>query len=207
MFRSCFLAIYVTYMLLKHIRLLYELQTLDPRISYANQMRAVYDKPKSFMRGCVGLTGSTVSIHQFGKTPAGPVLYVHPMLTLADLAILLGHLDKTPSFFAEPRAFRYPLIGQWLNKMAAIKKSGDPNEAAEKIEDIVRKGQSFILSEDDGIDYEALAGRLGILVVPVETAGVGDMQKGALFKRLRPADIDLTIHQAYAISEKKQLRA
>ncbi|MDI3411625.1 hypothetical protein QKW52_21385 [Bacillus sonorensis] len=51
MFRYYFLVIYTVYMLLKHIKLLYELQTLDPRLSYAKQMEAVYDKPKSFMRG------------------------------------------------------------------------------------------------------------------------------------------------------------
>ncbi|MCY7856870.1 1-acyl-sn-glycerol-3-phosphate acyltransferase [Bacillus sonorensis] len=206
MFRYYFLVIYTVYMLLKHIKLLYELQTLDPRLSYAKQMEAVYDKPKSFMRGCIGLTGSTVSIHQFGKTPKGPVLYVHPKLKLADLAVLLGHLDKTPSFFAEPRAFRYPLVHQWLNKMGAIKKNGGEHTAVEQIEEIVRKGQSFILSEVDGIDYESLSSRLGVPIVPIETSGIEDMQKGSFFKRLKPADLDLTIHRAY-LPENKRLRA
>ncbi|XBO85314.1 hypothetical protein AAGG52_13500 [Bacillus licheniformis] len=98
MFRYCFLWIYSAYMLIKHIKLLQALQTLDPRLSYANQMEAVFDKPKAFMRGCIGLTGSTVSIHQNGRSPAGPVLYVHPKLGLSELAVLLGHLDKTASF-------------------------------------------------------------------------------------------------------------
>ncbi|KAA6451757.1 1-acyl-sn-glycerol-3-phosphate acyltransferase [Bacillus swezeyi] len=207
MIRYGFLLIYAAYMLMKHIRLLNELQTLDPRLSYANQMKAVYDKPKAFMRGCIGLTGSTVSIHQFGKTPAGPVLYVHPKLNLAELALLLGHLDKTASFFADPRAFRYPLIRQWLNKMAVVKKDADKTAAVEEMEEIVRKGQSFILSEDDGIDYQSLSKRLGVPIVPIETAGIAGMQKGAFFKRLKPVDIDLTIHPAYVISEKEQLQA
>lgn len=114
---------YSAYMFIKHIKLLQALQTLDPRLSYANQMEAVFDKPKAFLRGCIGLTGSTVSIHQNGRSPAGPVLYVHPKLGLSELAVLLGHLDKTASFFADPRAFRYPLLSGWLNKMAAVKKA------------------------------------------------------------------------------------
>ena len=45
-----FLWIYSAYMLIKHIKLLQALQTLDPRLSYANQMEAVFDKPKAFAR-------------------------------------------------------------------------------------------------------------------------------------------------------------
>lgn len=82
-----FLWIYSAYMLIKHIKLLQAAQTLDPRLSYANQMEAVFDKPKAFLRGCIGLTGSTVSIHQNGRSPAGPVLYVHPKLGLSELAV------------------------------------------------------------------------------------------------------------------------
>ncbi|MGG0836671.1 1-acyl-sn-glycerol-3-phosphate acyltransferase [Bacillus paralicheniformis] len=207
MFRYCFLWVYSAYMFIKHIKLLQALQTLDPRLSYANQMQAVFDKPKAFLRGCIGLTGSTVSIHQNGRSPVGPVLYVHPKLGLSELAVLLGHLDKTASFFADPRAFRYPLLSGWLNKMAAVKKSADKEASLEKVEEIVRKGQSFILSEDDGLDYKSLSKRLGLPIVAVETAGTEDMKKGKLFKRLRPADIDLTIHPAYVLTENKQLRA
>jgi predicted component of type VI protein secretion system len=107
---------YSAYMFIKHIKLLQALQTLDPRLSYANQMEAVFDKPKAFLRGCIGLTGSTVSIHQNGRSPAGPVLYVHPKLGLSVLAVLLGTLIKRLRFFADPRAFRYPLLSGWLNK-------------------------------------------------------------------------------------------
>ncbi len=48
MFRYCFLWMYSAYMFIKHIKLLQALQTLDPRLSYANQMEAVFDKPKAF---------------------------------------------------------------------------------------------------------------------------------------------------------------
>ncbi|MFN2745681.1 MULTISPECIES: lysophospholipid acyltransferase family protein [Bacillus] len=207
MIRYGFLLIYTAYMFLKHIRLLGELRTLDPRLSYANQMKAVYDKPKSFLRGCIGLTGSTVSIHQFGKTPAGPVLYVHPKPGLRELALLVGHLDKTASFFAKPRAFRYPLVNQWLKKMAVLNKHTDKAAAIEEIEELLRKGQSFILSENDGVDYKSISKRLGVPIVPVETDGTRDMVKGSFFKRLKPVDIDLTIHPGYVVSDKKQLQA
>ncbi|NPC92731.1 1-acyl-sn-glycerol-3-phosphate acyltransferase [Bacillus sp. WMMC1349] len=207
MFRLSFLTMHMTYMLVKHMKLLRELQILDPRLSYVKQMEIVYDKPKAFMREWIGLTGSTVSIHQYGRLHAGPVIYVHPKLKLLDLALILGHLDKTASFFAEPRVFRYPLIRQWLNKMGVIKKGGDQKTNLEQIEEYIRKGQSFILSEDDDIDYHSLSGRLNVPIVPVETAGTEEMIKGIVFKRLRAVDLDLTIHPAYVSKEKKQFRA
>lgn len=61
--------------------------------------------------------------------------------------------------------------------MAAVRKSADKEASLEEVEEILRKGQSFIMSEDDGLDYKSLSKRLGIPIVAVETAGTEDMKK------------------------------
>ena len=41
--------------------------------------------------------------------------------------------------------------------MAAVRKSADKEASLEEVEEILRKGQSFIMSEDDGLDYKSLS--------------------------------------------------
>ncbi|MCY8277334.1 1-acyl-sn-glycerol-3-phosphate acyltransferase, partial [Bacillus inaquosorum] len=76
MVRYSLLVVYIVYMLLKNMKQLFNQTMLDPRLSYKKQMTLVYEQPKAFMEGCIGITGSVVTIHQLEPIPRGPVLYV-----------------------------------------------------------------------------------------------------------------------------------
>ncbi|AWM17338.1 hypothetical protein DKG76_11470 [Bacillus inaquosorum] len=179
---------------------------LDPRLSYKKQMTLVYEQPKAFMEGCIGITGSVVTIHQLEPIPRGPVLYAHPRLRLAELALIAGYIEEPAGFIANPKLFRLPFIGQWLNRMDVIA-DGSSEKVYEDVTKQLEKGQSLILSLDGSIDPVELAARYHLPLVMVETKGTDDLQKGSIFKRLKPADIELSFSKAYIPANEKQLRA
>ncbi|MCY9382959.1 1-acyl-sn-glycerol-3-phosphate acyltransferase [Bacillus inaquosorum] len=206
MVRYSLLVVYIVYMLLKNMKQLFNQTMLDPRLSYKKQMTLVYEQPKAFMEGCIGITGSVVTIHQLEPIPRGPVLYVHPRLRLAELALIAGYIEEPAGFIANPKVFRLPFIGQWLNRMDVIA-DGSTEKVYEDVTNQLEKGQSLILSLDGSIDPVELAARYHLPLVMVETKGTDELQKGSIFKRLKPADIELSFSKAYIPANEKQLRA
>lgn len=206
MIRYSWLVIYIVNMLLKNIKQLFNHTMLDPRLSYKKQMTLVYEQPKAFFEGCIGITGSVVMIHQPEPIPSGPVLYVHPHLRLPELALIAGYIEEPAGFIANPKVFRLPLIGQWLSRMDIIA-DGSSEKVYEEATKQLEKGQSLILSLDGSIDPAELAARYHLPLVMVETKGTDDLQKGSLIKRLKPADIELSFSKAYIPANEKQLRA
>ncbi|MDR4435409.1 lysophospholipid acyltransferase family protein [Bacillus tequilensis] len=206
MVRCSWLVIYIVYMLLKNMKQLFNQRMLDPRLSYKKQMTLVYEQPKAFLEGCIGITGSVVTIHQPEPIPEGPVLYVHPRLRLAELALIAGYIEEPAGFIANPTLFRLPFIGQWLKRMDVIA-GGSSEKVYEDLTKQLEKGQSLILSLDGCIDPVELAAHCHLPLVLVETKGTDDMQKGSFFKRLTPADVELSFSKAYIPANEKQLRA
>lgn len=94
MVRYSLLVVYIVYMLLKNMKQLFNQAMLDPRLSYKKQMTLVYEQPKAFLEGCIGISGSVVTIHQPEPIPQGPILYVHPRLRLAELALIAGYIEE-----------------------------------------------------------------------------------------------------------------
>lgn len=84
---------------------------------------------------------------------------------------------------------------------------GDSEKVYEDVTKQLEKGQSLILSLDGSIDPVELAARYHLPLVMVETKGTDNMQKGSFFKRLKPADIELSFSKAYIPANEKQLRA
>ncbi|MGF7532898.1 1-acyl-sn-glycerol-3-phosphate acyltransferase [Bacillus mexicanus] len=206
MFRYSLLVVYIVYMLLKHMKQLFNQRMLDPRLSYKKQMTLVYEQPKAFLEGCIGITGSVVTIHQPEQIPHGPVLYVHPRLHVTELALIAGYIEEPAGFIAKPKAFRLPFVGQWLDRMDVIS-DGDSEKVYEDVTKQLEKGQSLILSLNGSIDPVALASRHQLPLVMVETKGTEDLLKGSFFKRLKPADIELSFSKAWIPANEKQLRA
>ncbi|KUP30500.1 hypothetical protein AU387_18325 [Bacillus halotolerans] len=206
MIRYSCLVIYIMYMLLKNIKQLFNQRMLDPRLSYKKQMTLVYEQPKAFLEGCIGISGSVITIHQPEPIPSGPVLYVHSRLGLPELALIAGYIEEPAGFIANPKVFRLPIIGQWLERMNVIRESSS-EMVYENILTQLEKGQSMILSLDGCINPLELAARYSLPVVMVETKGTDELLKGSLVKRLKPADIEVSFSKAYIPASEKQLRA
>lgn len=197
---------YVVFMFMKNIQEYINLKELDPRLSFQKQMKRVYEQPKAFMRGCIDLSGSVISIHHDRPIPDGPVLYVHPRLSVGDLVLLAGHLEDPAGFIAGKKAFRMPFLGNWLRLMDVIC-DGESRDMRQEAEVRLQKGQSLILSEDGKINPEELALRFDLPIVPVSTTGTDRLLRGRLLKRLKPADIELHVKPAYYPAVQKRLRA
>ncbi|WP_024121789.1 hypothetical protein [Bacillus halotolerans] len=206
MIRYSCLVIYIVYMLLKNIKQLFNQRMLDPRLSYKKQMTLVYEQPKAFLEGCIGISGSVITIHQPETIPSGPVLYVHSRLGLPELALIAGYIEEPAGFITNPKVFRLPIIGQWLERMNVIRESSS-DMVYEDILTQLEKGQSMILSLDGCINPLELAARCSLPVVMVETKGTDELLKGSLVKRLKPADIEVSFSKAYIPASEKQLRA
>ncbi|MBY8914072.1 1-acyl-sn-glycerol-3-phosphate acyltransferase [Bacillus sp. YC2] len=207
MIRYSCLVMYVVFMLIKNIQEYANQKLLDPRLSYQKQMSLVYERPKAFMRGCIDVSGSVISIYHDKPIPSGPVLYVHPQLRLAELVLLAGHLEEPASFIADQKAFRIPLLGKWLKLMGVISGGDSQDTVLEDVTDRLEKGQSLILSKDGKINPEELALRFGLPIVNVETSGTDKLLRGRFFKRLKTADIELHVKPACYPAAQKQLRA
>lgn len=206
MIRYGCLVMYVVFMFMKNIQEYINQKELDPRLSFQKQMKRVYEQPKAFMRGCIDVSGSVISIHHDRPIPDGPVLYVHPRLGVGDLLLLAGHLEDPAGFIAGKKAFRMPFLGNWLRLMGVIC-DGDSRDVRQEAEVRLQKGQSLILSEDGKINPEELALRFDLPIVPVSTTGTDRLLRGRLLKRLKPADIELHVKPAYYPAVQKRLRA
>ena len=206
MIRYSCLVIYIVYMLLQNTQQLFNQRMPDPRLSYKKQMTLVYEQPKAFLEGCIGISGSVITIHQPEPIPSGPVLYVHSRLGLPEIALIAGYIEEPAGFIANPKVFRLPIIGQWLERMNVIRESSS-EMVYEDILTQLEKGQSMILSLDGCINPLELAARCSLPVVMVETKGTDELLKGSLFKRLKPADIEVSFSKAYIPASEKQLRA
>ncbi|AKL84847.1 1-acyl-sn-glycerol-3-phosphate acyltransferase [Bacillus atrophaeus] len=207
MIRFCCLVIYIVYMLVKNIKQLFNLTMIDPRLSYEKQMKLVYEQPKAFMRGCIDVSGSVITINQTESIPNGPVLYVHSHLRTADLVLLAGHVPGPVCFIASPKAFRIPFMGKWLERMNVIREEGNPEVMHEYITEHLQKGQSMLLSRKGSADPEEIAARLNLPIVMVETEGTDHLLRGTLFKRLKTSEIEMSFNRVYYPAEQKQLRA
>ncbi|MBD3858566.1 1-acyl-sn-glycerol-3-phosphate acyltransferase [Bacillus sp. 28A-2] len=207
MFRYWFLMIYVVVSFLKSMRHLYDHELTDPRISYTKRMQLIHEHAKRFARGCIDQSGSVMTIHQQKKLPDGPVIYVTNELNPVTTTLLIGHLDKPFAFMAKPNLFRYPILKQWLIKMAVIRQNQSDEELLEEAKERIMSGQSVLLSEKNRAIAETLAEDFDRPLVPVETSGTDRLLTGKIIKRLRPVNVDIHIKAPVMISDYAQKRA
>ncbi|MGM0755311.1 MAG: lysophospholipid acyltransferase family protein [Bacillota bacterium] len=207
MFRYWFLTIYVVVSFLKSMRHLYDHELTDPRISYTKRMQLIHEHAKRFARGCIDQSGSVMTIHQKKKLPDGPVIYVTHELNPVTTTLLIGHLEKPFAFMAKPNLFRYPILKQWLNKMAVIRHNQSDEGLLEEAKERVMSGQSVLLSEKYRAIAEALAEECNCPLVPIETSGTDRLLTGKIVKRLRPVNVDIHIKAPVMISDYVQKRA
>ncbi|WP_353855487.1 1-acyl-sn-glycerol-3-phosphate acyltransferase [Bacillus sp. Bos-x628] len=207
MFRYWFLTVYIVVTFLKSMKHLYDHELTDPRISYMKRMQLIHEHAKKFTRGCVDQSGSVISIHQQKKLPDGPVIYVHRELNLVTTTLLIGHLEKPVAFFAKPQLFRYPILKQWLQKMAVINQHQTDEQILEEAKERLMAGQSLLLSETYSAFAATLAEELACPLVPIETSGTERLLTGKIIKRLRPVNVDLLIKAPVMVSDYIQKRA
>ncbi|MCC9087499.1 lysophospholipid acyltransferase family protein [Bacillus pumilus] len=207
MFRYWFLTIYVVVSFLKSMRHLYDHELIDPRISYTKRMQLIHEHAKRFARGCIDQSGSVMTIHQKKKLPDGPVIYVTHELNPVTTTLLIGHLEKPFAFMANSNLFRYPILKQWLKKMAVIRHNQSDEGLLEEAKERVMSGQSVLLSEKYRAIAEALAEECDCPLVPIETSGTDRLLTGKIVKRLRPVNVDIHIKAPVMISDYVQKRA
>ncbi|MGX9292939.1 lysophospholipid acyltransferase family protein [Bacillus sp. A015] len=207
MFRYWFLTIYVVVSFLKSMRHLYDHELTDPRISYTKRMNLIHEHAKKFTRGCIDQSGSVMTIHQQKKLPDGPVIYVTHELNPVTTTLLIGHLEKPFAFIAKPNLFRYPILKQWLKKMAVIRHNQSDEGLLEEAKERVMSGQSVLLSEKYRAIAEALAEECDRPLVPIETSGTDRLLTGKIVKRLRPVNVDIHIKAPVMINDYVQKRA
>ncbi|MFP3417911.1 1-acyl-sn-glycerol-3-phosphate acyltransferase [Bacillus sp. SIMBA_154] len=207
MFRYWFLTIYVVVSFLKSMRHLYDHELTDPRISYTKRMQLIHEHAKRFARGCIDQSGSVMTIHQKKKLPDGPVIYVTHELNPVTTTLLIGHLEKPFAFMAKPNLFRYPILKQWLKKMAVIRHNQSDEGLLEEAKERVMSGQSVLLSEKYRAIAEALAEECNCPLVTIETSGTDRLLTGKIVKRLRPVNVDIHIKAPVVISDYVQKRA
>ncbi|MEW6980243.1 lysophospholipid acyltransferase family protein [Bacillus pumilus] len=207
MFRYWFLTIYVVVSFLKSMRHLYDHELTDPRISYTKRMQLIHEHAKRFARGCIDQSGSVMTIHQKKKLPDGPVIYVTHELNPVTTTLLIGHLEKPFAFMANSNLFRYPILKQWLKKMAVIRHNQSDEGLLEEAKERVMSGQSVLLSEKYRAIAEVLAEECDCPLVPIETSGTDRLLTGKIVKRLRPVNVDIHIKAPVVISDYVQKRA
>ncbi|MFS0656730.1 lysophospholipid acyltransferase family protein [Bacillus sp. 179-C3.3 HS] len=207
MFRYWFLTFYVVVSFLKSLRHLYDHELTDPRISYTKRMHLIHEHAKTFTRGCIDQSGSVMTIHQEKKLPDGPVIYVTRELNTVTTALLVGHLEKPFAFFAKTRLYRYPILKQWLHKMAVIHEQQTDEQLLEAAKERMMSGQSLLLSEKDQAIATVLAEACDCPLIPVETIGTDRLLTGKLVKRLRPVNVDIYIKAPIMVSDYEQKRA
>ncbi|MGM0814620.1 MAG: lysophospholipid acyltransferase family protein [Bacillota bacterium] len=207
MFRYWFLTIYVVVSFLKSMRHLYDHELTDPRISYTKRMQLIHEHAKRFARGCIDQSGSVMTIHQKKKLPDGPVIYVTHELNPVTTTLLIGHLEKPFAFMANSNLFRYPILKQWLKKMAVIRHNQSDEGLLEEAKERVMSGQSVLLSEKYRAIAEVLAEECDCPLVPIETSGTDRLLTGKIVKRLRPVNVDIHIKAPVMISDYVQKRA
>lgn len=207
MFRYWFLTIYVVVSFLKSMRHLYDHELTDPRISYTKRMHLIHDHAKRFARGCIDQSGSVMTIHQQKKLVDGPVIYVTKELNPVTTTLLIGHLEKPFAFMAKPKLFRYPILKQWLKKMAVIHQNQTDEVLLEEAKERIVSGQSILLSEAYRHIAEALAEESDCPLVPIDTSGTDRLLTGKIVKRMRPVNVDIHIKAPVLISDYAQKRA
>ncbi|UXO86480.1 lysophospholipid acyltransferase family protein [Bacillus safensis] len=207
MFRYWFLTIYVVVSFLKSMRHLYDHELTDPRISYTKRMHLIHEHAKRFARGCIDQSGSVMTIHQQKNLPDGPVIYVTKELNPVTTTLLIGHLEKPFAFMAKPKLFRYPILKQWLNKMAVIHQNQTDEVLLEEAKERIMSGQSILLSEAYRHIAEALAEESACPLVPIDTSGTDLLLTGKIVKRMRPVNVDIHIKAPVMMSDYTQKRA
>ncbi|MFS3913733.1 lysophospholipid acyltransferase family protein [Bacillus australimaris] len=207
MFRYWFLTIYVVVSFLKSMRHLYDHELTDPRISYTKRMHLIHEHAKRFTRGCIDQSGSVMTIHQQKKLPEGPVIYITKELSPVTTTLLIGHLEKPFAFMTKPNLFRYPILKQWLKKMAVIRQNQPDEVLLEEAKQRIVSGQSVLLAEAYCHFAEALAEEYNCPLVPIETSGTDRLLTGKIIKRMRPVNVDIHIKAPVMISDYVQKRA
>ena len=141
------------------------------------------------------------------KLPDGPVIYVTHELNPVTTTLLIGHLEKPFAFMANSNLFRYPILKQWLKKMAVIRHNQSDEGLLEEAKERVMSGQSVLLSEKYRAIAEVLAEECDCPLVPIETSGTDRLLTGKIVKRLRPVNVDIHIKAPVVISDYVQKRA
>ncbi len=189
------------------MRHLYDHELTDPRISYTKRMHLIHEHAKRFARECIDHSGSVMTIYQQKELPKGPVIYVTRELNPVTTTLLIGHLEKPFAFMATPHLFRYPILKQWLKKMAVIPQNQTDERLLEEAKERIMSGQSVLLSEKYRVLSEAVAEEFDCPLVPIETSGTDHLLTGKIVKRLRPVNIDIHIKAPVMISDYVQKRA
>ena len=189
------------------MRHLYDHELTDPRISYTRRMQQIHEHAKRFSRGCIDQSGSVMTIHQQKKLPDGPVIYMNRELEPVTTTLLIGHLEKPFAFFAKPHLFRYPILKQWLHKMAVINQHQTDEQLLEEAKERIMSGQSLLLSKKYSAIAASLAEEFKCPIVPIETNGTERLLTGKIVKRLRPVNVDIDIKAPVMINDYTQKRA
>lgn len=79
-----------------------------------------------------------------------------PVCVWLNCTLIAGYIEEPAGFIANPKVFRLPFIGQWLDRMDVIS-DGDSEKVYEDVTKQLEKGQSLILSLDGSIDPIELA--------------------------------------------------
>jgi len=148
-----------------------------------------------------------MTIHQQKKLPEGPVIYITKELGPVTTTLLIGHLEKPFAFMAKPDLFRYPILKQWLKKMAVIRQNQPDEVLLEEAKQRIMSGQSVLLAESYCHMAEALAEEYDCPLVPIETSGTDRLLTGKIVKRMRPVNVDIHIKAPVMISDYAQKRA
>jgi len=154
-------------------------------------------------------TGCRINVHNPENLPEGTVVFISNHLSNLDFGVLLSKIDKPFGFIAKVELEKIPLLRQWMETINCL--FIDRSDMKQQVKTIIsginliKKGKSMLIFPEgtrsrDGkmLDFKAgsfkLATKTNVPIVPLTIMGTSYVLEDNNFK-LRPADIDLYIHE------------
>ncbi|WP_223701939.1 lysophospholipid acyltransferase family protein [Sutcliffiella deserti] len=207
--------------------LLYSLPTikrvknLDSDIPTEKRDAIIHQKPKTWAKRLVEITGSNINVIGEEKIPKGAVLFVSNHQGNFDVPILIGFLEKPLGFISKVEVKKIPFIPRWMEAMNCVFiDRSDRRKAVQSIRDgiaTLKKGHSLVIfpegtrskGESMGEFKKGglkLATESRVPVVPISISGSYKIMEESKFG-FKPSNVTITIGDPIFFSEDDKIDA
>ncbi|WP_078380283.1 lysophospholipid acyltransferase family protein [Sutcliffiella halmapala] len=120
MLRTIWWFIYFFGYLIYSLPTIKKVNKLDPSMPVEKRDIIIHEKPKTWAKNLVNITGSEIKVIGEEKIPKGPVLFVSNHQGNFDVPILIGFLKKPVGFISKVEVQKIPFVSKWMVAMNCV---------------------------------------------------------------------------------------
>ncbi|CAG9622003.1 lysophospholipid acyltransferase family protein [Sutcliffiella rhizosphaerae] len=202
-----------------HLPSINKAKKISESLSLEESDRIIHEKPKTWAKELVRITGTNVEVIGEQNIPDGPVLFVSNHQGNFDVPILIGFIPKPFGFISKVEVKKIPFIPKWMEAMNCVFiDRKDRRKAVQSIREGVatlKKGHSLVIFPEGtrskgNVMSEFKKGGLRLAteskvpIVPVSISGSYKIMEESKFG-FKAANVKVTIHNPIFLDDKEKV--